>query len=98
VKIDDDEEKMEFLTFLIILGLVLIGIKVLGLLFKAGIALISIPFQILGAVVVAAVLFAVLPVTLITGLLAAVLVPLGILVPLLPFLIIGFGIYMLARK
>ena len=98
MKTDVDEEKMEFITFLIILGFVLILIKVLGLLFRAGIFLISIPLQILMALVVAAVLFAILPVTLITGLLAAVLVPLGILVPLLPFLLIGFGIYMLARK
>ena len=93
-----DEKEMEILAFLIILGCVLIGIKLMGLIFRASIFLISIPLQILAAVILAIVLLAIIPVTLVTGVFAVILVPLGFLAPLLPLFLIGFGIYLLARK
>jgi len=92
------EEEMEFLAFLLILGIVLITIKILGLIFRASIFLLSIPLQIFAGVIIAVVLFTVIPATLITGFFAFVLIPLGILAPLLPLFLIGYGIYLLARK
>lgn len=85
---------MDFLAFLIVLGCVLLLFKLLGAIFRAGIFLISIPLQIIAAVIVAVVLFAVFPV----GLIAIILVPLGLLAPLLPFILVGLGIYLLARR
>jgi hypothetical protein len=89
---------MDFLSFLLIVGIVLIGLKCLGFVVRAGLFIISIPLLILAGVVIAILLFAVLPVAFISGLLGLVLIPLGILVPLLPLLLIGFGVYLLARR
>lgn len=86
---------MEILAFLLILGAVLIGLKLLSLIFRTGVFLISLPFQIIAACIMAIIIFLVLPVTLITGLLATLLLPVGILAP---FLLVGFGIYLLARR
>lgn len=89
---------MEIIAFLLTLGLIMIAFKLLGLIFRAGFFLISIPFQILAAVIVAVVLFAILPIALITGVFAVILIPLGLFAPLLPIILIGFGLYLLARR
>ncbi len=89
---------MELLTIIGLVCLIIIGFKLLGWILKAGFFLISIPFQILGAVIVILVMVALIPLGVISGLLAVILVPLGFLIPLLPFFMIGFGIYLLARK
>jgi hypothetical protein len=91
-------QAMDFLAFLIVLGCILLLFKVLGAIFKAGIFLISIPLQIIAAVFVAVVLFFALPAALFSGLFAVILIPLGILAPLLPFILVGLGIYLLARR
>ena len=89
---------MEILTFLIILAFVIIGLKLLGFVFKTGLFLLSIPLQILAAVIVSVVLLVILPIGLLTGFVALLLAPLGILAPLLPFILIFLGIYWLAHK
>ena len=89
---------MEIIAFLLILGLILIAFKFLGFIFRTGFFLISIPFQILAAAICAVVIFAILPVALITGVFAVILIPLGLFAPLLPILLIGFGLYLLARR
>ena len=89
---------MDLLALLFIVVLILGAFKLLGLVFKAAFFLISIPLQILAAVVIGVVLMAVLPVTLFGGLLAVILVPLGILAPLLPLALIVIGIYLLAHR
>jgi len=89
---------MELISFLLILALVLVAFKLLGLILKAGIFLLSIPLQILVAAFIAILIFALIPVTLTTGLVAIMLAPLGLFAPLIPLAIIGFGIYLFARK
>ena len=89
---------MDFLSFLIIVAVVLIAFKLLGLVIRAGIFLISIPLQIIFGILVALLLFAVLPVALISGLIGFILIPLGIIAPLIPLFLIGFGVYLLARR
>ncbi len=89
---------MELISFLLILALVLVAFKLLGLIFKAGIFLLSIPLQILVVLFIAILIFTLIPVTLTTGLVAIILIPLGLVAPLIPLAIIGFGIYLFARK
>ena len=89
---------MEIISFLIIVALVLVVFKALGLIVKAGIFLLSIPLQIVIAVFITALILIVVPVTLATGFLAILLAPLGLLIPLLPFLLISLGIYMFSRR
>jgi hypothetical protein len=89
---------MEFITFLLILALVFIAIKLMSLVFRAGIYLLSIPLQILIGAFVVLLLGIILPITIISGLLPLLFVTLAILVPLFPLFLIGLGIYMLARK
>ena len=88
---------MEILGILFLVVVILGTFKLLGLIFKAGIFLISIPLQILGAVFVAILAIAIIPLGLVTGVVALIFAPLLILGPLLPFLILGFLIYLLVK-
>lgn len=88
---------MEIIAFLFILILIVAGFKILGLLFKAAIFMISIPLQILLFVILAAFVFAVLG-PLFTGLVGLIIIPLGLMAPLLPILLVALGVYLLAHK
>ena len=88
---------MELIGFVLILGVALILLKCLGWVFRAGIFLISIPLQILLAIIVAVIAIALLPAALVTGALF-IIAPLGLLVAFFPVILIGIGIYLLARK
>ncbi len=85
------------LTFLFIFGVILIGFKLLGLIFKTGIFLISLPVIIVLGVILSVLIITIFPIVVVGGVLGLLLAPLGILAPLLPFILIGLGIYMLAR-
>ena len=89
---------MEFIAFLFILAVVLLGFKVLGLVLKTGFFLLSLPILIVVSIVVAVVIFALIPVALVTGLLAVILAPIGLLAPVIPLLLIGLGIYLLVKR
>ena len=89
---------MELISFLLIFGVVLIVLKLLGIVFRASIFLIALPLQIIGGLIVAIFLFAILPAVFITGILTIILAPLGILAPFFPLFLIGLGIYLLARN
>jgi len=91
--------EMDILAFLFILILVIAGFKLLGFFFKAAIFLISIPLQIILFLIVASVLFAVVG-PLFGGLvgLGLIIIPLGILAPLMPIILIALGAYLLAHK
>lgn len=89
---------MDLLAFLLLFVVILAVFKIGGILFKTAFFLISIPLQIVAALVVTILLLAIVPITLFSGLLGLILLPLGLLAPLLPLLLIGFGIYLLARR
>ena len=88
---------MDILAFLFIFGIILLCFKGLGLIIKAGFFFLSLPFVILFSLIVSGILIALLPVALVSGLIALVLAPLGLLGPLLPILLIAAGIYLLVR-
>jgi len=88
---------MELAAFLILLGLFLIGFKLFALFFKAGVFVLTIPFQILGALFAVFLVILLLPFAVVTGVLAAVFAPLLILGPFLPFLLVILGIYLIVK-
>lgn len=88
---------MELIAFLFILAFVLLFMKALGLILKTGFFILSIPILLIVSFVVAVVIFSVLPLALVTGALAIVLAPIGLLAPVLPLILIGLGVYLLVR-
>lgn len=89
---------MELGVILLLLGLFLIGFKLLGLIFKASFFILSIPFQILGAILGVMLLVFLLPFATVAAVLTAILAPLFILGPLLPLLLVGFGFYLILKS
>jgi hypothetical protein len=87
---------MEILSILLILAVILIAFKLLGLIFKTGIFILTIPLQIIAVIVIFILCITLFPI-IITFITAAILVPVGLLAPLLPLLAIGFGIYLLLK-
>lgn len=87
---------MDILAFIFLVALFLVGFKILGLVFKAGIFLLSIPLLIVFSVVGAVLMLAVVPAVL-TGLVTVLFLPLGLLGPLLPFLLVGLGLWLILK-
>jgi len=88
---------MELAVLLILFAAFLISFKVLGLIFKAGFFLLALPFQILGAVLGVVLLVLILPFAAVVAVLSALLAPLFVLGPVIPLLLVGAGIYLLAK-
>jgi len=97
LKADFKGDAVELFSFLLILALVLLAFKLLGIVIKTSIFLISIPLQILFALLLTIVIFLVLPVALVSGM-SIFLASLGMLAGFLPFILVVFGIYLLVRK
>ena len=87
---------MEILGLLFLIVLFLGTFKLLGIFFKIGFFLISIPLQILGVVILAVLAVALVPAG-IAALAAFIFAPLMLLGPLLPILLLGFLIYLLVK-
>jgi len=87
---------MEILSILLILAIFLIAFKLLGIIFKAGIFILTIPLQIIAVLVMFICAIALFPVV-ITFITTAILIPLSFIAYLLPFLAIAFGIYLLLK-
>lgn len=89
---------MELAVVLLLLGFALLFFKAMALIFKAGFFVLTIPLQIVGALLVLLLVILLLPFALIAGVLTAVFAPLFILGPLLPFALVLFGLYLVAKK
>ncbi len=88
---------MELAVVLVLLFIFLIGFKLLGIFFKAAFFLITIPFQIFGAVLGVVLVIAVFPFAALAGFLTLILAPLFIIGPLIPFFLVAFGFYLIVR-
>lgn len=88
------------LFVILILGFILWGFfKIFGLIFQAGLAILSIPFLIIGTLVgVLAIVLFVIPVSLFAGLAGLLVAPFALLGPLLPVLLIVGGLYWLSNR
>ncbi|NIR48131.1 hypothetical protein GWO43_06755 [candidate division KSB1 bacterium] len=88
---------MDLAILLLLFAGFLIFFKIIGVVFKAGIFVLSIPFQIFGALLGVLLVILLVPFAVVAGVLTAVLAPLFILGPFLPFLLILFGLYLVFR-
>ncbi|MFQ5650517.1 MAG: hypothetical protein ACE5IY_11295 [bacterium] len=88
---------MDVAVILLLLAAFLIFFKLLGVLFKAGIFVLTLPLQIIGAVLGVVVLMVLVPFAMVAGVVATVLAPLLAVGPLLPFLLILLGVYLIGR-
>ncbi len=88
---------MEFLGILFLIVIILGTFKLLGIIFKAGIFLISIPLQIIGALFLAFFVMLLIPAGIVTGIIALILAPLLIFGPLLPIILLAFVIYLIVK-
>ena len=89
---------MELIAFLFLFICFLVGFKVLALVFKASFFVLTIPLQIIAALIGIFCVTLFLPLAVAGGLLATIFAPILILKPLLPLLLIGAGVYLLAKN
>jgi len=90
---------LEIIGVLLIVLIVVAFFKILGVVFHAGVWVLALPFKILGVLIGALVLFAVLIPLGVVGVLASVImIPLALIVALLPFILVGAGLWLLLRN
>ena len=90
---------MEIIGILIAVVIIIIFLKLLGILFHAGVWAIALPFKIIGAVIgVIITLVVLIPLGIFGALTSIFIIPLALIIPLAPFLLIGLGIWLLVRK
>lgn len=90
---------MELISALLIILLAVVFLKVLGLIFHAGIFVLAIPIKLL-AVALSALIFAVVfvPLGVVTGLAGLIVLPVVLIGPILPLLLLGGGLYLLLKN
>lgn len=89
----------ELLVLLFVVGAAWLALKVFGLLFHFTFAVLALPFKLFalaGAIIVGTLL--VVPIALLAGLLGLLLAPLLLIVPLLPFILIAWGVILLLKN
>jgi hypothetical protein len=89
---------MELAVIFLMLAAFLIFFKLLAFVFKAGFFILSIPFQIIGAILAVVLVILLLPVAVMAGFLTVILTPIFVLGPLLPLLLVLLGIYLVVKK
>lgn len=90
---------MEIISILLIVLLGIFFLKLFALFFQAGIWVIALPFKILAFLISTVVIVAVLiPLGIVAGLLSIIVLPLALIGPLLPFLLLGLGLWLFLKK
>jgi hypothetical protein len=89
---------MEIIGLLFLFVCFLAFFKVFALVFKAGLFVLTIPLQIVGAIISVFFLTLFLPLAIVGGIVATIFAPLLIIKPLLPLLLIGAGVYLLLKN
>lgn len=89
---------MELTVFLLLIACFLFFFKAVGLMLKATLFVLSIPLQIAGAILGAVILVTLLPFAIVAGVVTAIFAPLLILGPMLPFLLVACGLYLIAKR
>ena len=90
---------MELMSLLLIILLAWLFFKMLGFIFNAAAFMIVFPLKLLALGLASLlVIFVLIPLGLVAGLAGIILAPLAVLVPLLPFLLIGVGLYLLMKN
>ncbi len=89
---------MELVIALFLVAALILFFKLMAVIFKAGFFVLSIPLQIIAAVVAVVAVVALLPFAVIAGVFTVLLAPLFVLGPFLPFLLIILGLYLIAKN
>ena len=90
---------MEILGILLIVIIVVAFLKFLGLIFHAGLWAIALPFKIIGALLVTLITIAVfIPLGILGALASIIMIPFALTIPLVPFLLVGLGVWLIVRK
>jgi len=89
---------MELAIILLLFAFCLIFFKLLAVIFKAGVFVLSIPFQIIGALFAVCLMVMLLPFVAVAGVLAVVFAPLLIIGPFLPLVLVLLGLYLVVKK
>ena len=89
---------VNLLIFLFVFLLIAAALKLAGFFIKTGLFILTLPVIILAGVLLTTFFFLIFPFALIGSLLTVILAPLAFLTPLLPIILIGFGILLLARN
>jgi len=89
----------ELVVLFCVLGVAWLVLKIIGAIFHLTFVALALPFQLLaavGAVLLCVIL--IIPFAVIAGVLGILLAPLLLIVSLLPFILIGFGLLFLLRR
>ncbi len=90
---------MELISVLLLLLFAWLFLKILGFIFTAGAAIITIPLKLLAILLSSIVVFLVLiPLGIIGFLAGLIILPVVILTPLIPILLLGAGLWLIFRK
>ena len=90
---------MEIIGVLIVVLIIIAFLKLLGVIFHAGVWVIALPFKIIGAVLGLLVMVVILvPLGIFGALASIIMIPIAIIIPLAPFILVGLGIWLLVKK
>lgn len=90
---------MEIIGILAAILVIVLLFKLIGTLLHLSIWVITLPFKILGAFLGIIIFIAVLiPAGIVGAMTSIIVLPLALLIPLLPFLIIAFGLWLIFRN
>ncbi len=90
---------MEIIAVLLIILLTMLFLKILAAVLHVGIFMLTLPFKILAGVLsIFVVGFILIPIGLAAGIASLIMAPFVLLIPLLPLLLIGGGIWLLLRN
>ena len=90
---------MEIIGVLIVVLIIIAFLKLLGVIFHAGVWVIALPFKIIGAVLGLLVMVVILvPLGIFGALASIIMIPIALIIPLAPFIVVGLGIWLLVKK
>lgn len=90
---------MEIVSIVLIFLIAIVILKLVGVIFHAGIFMIALPFKLLALALSGIVVVLVLiPLGVVAGLIGLIALPLAILGPFLPFILIALGLWALLRR
>jgi len=90
---------MELIGILFFIFTALIFLKILGLVFHAGIFMLTLPLKLLAIGLAGLIMFLVLiPMGIVAGVAGLIVLPAVLIGPFLPILLLGGGLYLLLRN
>ena len=90
---------MEIIGVILAVLIIVAFLKLIGIIFHAGVWVIALPFKIIGAVIGSLIMLAIFIPLGVLGILASVImIPIAIIIPLTPFILVGLGIWLLVKK